>query len=189
MVERGATARDGDPARRALGRLVDRRGARRRRATITVDAPLDKLPLFLREGGIVPMLRPTIDSLAPTTEPDAVDSYATHAGRLHVRVGPGPAQRLELYDGAALRRHPSGPTVLHLEIAPGSVFTAGVQFEVLALAAITEVFDNDTPLTPRTDAAALDGREDGWTYENATGGTLRVKLGPGAHTLVATLAP
>ena len=73
-----------------------------------------------------------------------------------------------------------------MNIAPGSVFTAGVQFEVLALAAITEVFDNDTPLTQRTDAAALDQAEDGWTYENATGGTLRVKLGPGAHTLVAT---
>ena len=48
--------------------------------TQTVAAPLAELPLFLREGGIVPMLRPTIDTLSPTTEPDRVDSYATDAG-------------------------------------------------------------------------------------------------------------
>ena len=37
--------------------------------TITVAAPLDVLPLFIAEGGIVPLLRPTIDTLAPTSTP------------------------------------------------------------------------------------------------------------------------
>ena len=45
------------------------------------------------------MLRPTIDTIAPTTHPDVVDSYATHAGRLSVRIARGEnASRFELYD-------------------------------------------------------------------------------------------
>ncbi len=34
---------------------------------ITVEAPLWKLPLFVKRGAVVPMLRPTIDTMAPTT--------------------------------------------------------------------------------------------------------------------------
>ena len=49
---------------------------------LEVPAPLDTLPLFLRAGGIVPMLRPTIDTLAPVLE-----------------VGPGePSQLRTIYD-------------------------------------------------------------------------------------------
>src|SRR5206468_131210 len=32
---------------------------------VTVPAPLDRLPLLVRAGGIVPLLRPTIDTVAP----------------------------------------------------------------------------------------------------------------------------
>ena len=38
--------------------------------THTVAAPLDRLPLFLASGGIVPMLRPTIDTISPVADPD-----------------------------------------------------------------------------------------------------------------------
>src|SRR5262249_37424289 len=58
--------------------------------TITVAAPLDKLPLFIQGGGIVPMLRPTIDAMAAVADPLAVDSYATTPGPLYPRIAPGP---------------------------------------------------------------------------------------------------
>ena len=53
-------------------------------------------------AAIVPLLRPTIDTLSPTTlPPDRVDSYANDAGVLYVRVVPGDsAQRVR-----PLRRH------------------------------------------------------------------------------------
>ena len=53
------------------------------------DVPLDSLVLLVREGAIIPMLRETVDTLAPASHPE-VDSYANDPGRLHVRVFPGP---------------------------------------------------------------------------------------------------
>jgi alpha-D-xyloside xylohydrolase len=53
--------------------------------TITRDAPLDVLPLFLRAGGIVPMLDDTVQTLAPDTRDDVI-SAADVAGVLDVRA-------------------------------------------------------------------------------------------------------
>lgn len=39
---------------------------------ITRDAPLDSLPLFLASGGVVAMLDPSIETLAPATDPSVV---------------------------------------------------------------------------------------------------------------------
>ena len=41
-------------------------------ADVQRDAPLSVLPLYLRSGGIVPMLDPTVETLAPATEPTVV---------------------------------------------------------------------------------------------------------------------
>lgn len=41
-------------------------------APVTLDAPLAKLPLLLRDGHLVPMLDPTIDTLAEETHSDVV---------------------------------------------------------------------------------------------------------------------
>ena len=71
---------------------------------ITVEAPLSKLPLFLRDGAIVPMLRPSIDTLSPTTMPEAIDSYATTPGVLYARVFPGAASRFDVFDGAFIEQ-------------------------------------------------------------------------------------
>ncbi|MBZ5715143.1 TIM-barrel domain-containing protein [Nannocystis pusilla] len=153
---------------------------------VTVDAPLGTLPLFLRVGGIVPLLRPTIDTLAPTTAAD-VDSFAGDPGLLYARVAPGPVgTRFDLYDGTALKQR-LGAGSLRLEVAPGEVFTAGVDVEVVAMPPVAAVTVDDAPLSQRADAAALDAANDGWFYAADLGGTLRVKLGPGAHLARATL--
>jgi alpha-D-xyloside xylohydrolase len=57
-------------------------------AKLTVDVALDRLFLLVREGAIIPLLRPTIDTLAPATVP-GVESYANDPGVLHVHLWPG----------------------------------------------------------------------------------------------------
>ncbi|MBW1880386.1 MAG: glycoside hydrolase family 31 protein, partial [Deltaproteobacteria bacterium] len=141
----------------------------------TVDAPLDKLPLFLAEGGIVPLLRPTIDAMAPTTEPERVDSFATDPGVLYPRVFPGPASRFEVYDGAVISQVKTEDGV-RLVWTDGEVFTEGAVFEVVGLDA--------APAEVRLDGAALDavedpqGEEAGWAWED---GLLRVRVPGGTH--------
>ncbi|MCB9538696.1 MAG: glycoside hydrolase family 31 protein [Myxococcales bacterium] len=131
-----------------------------------MDAPLGTLPLYLRAGGIVPMLRPTIDTLAPVADPDAVDSFATEAGRLYVRLAAGPANALTLYDGTRIAH--DGAAV---SITPGDVFTTGAQLEIVGLDAPTV---EGVPALP--DRAALEAADRGWWWDPA--GTLYVRLGP-----------
>lgn len=43
-------------------------------STVTLDAPLDKLPLLLRAGQLVPLLDASVDTLAEETSPDIVSA-------------------------------------------------------------------------------------------------------------------
>ena len=72
--------------------------------TVTRDAPLDTLPLYLRSGALVPMLDPTVDTLVPATTPGVV-SAADMADVLDVRGAVDPvtsAARAILADGTVL---------------------------------------------------------------------------------------
>ncbi|MEZ4298323.1 MAG: glycoside hydrolase family 31 protein [Polyangiaceae bacterium] len=70
--------------------------------TIT-QAPLDKLPMWLVEGQLVPMLDPSIDTLAPATDPDVV-TPADVAEVLDVRaaLAVGQTATFTLADGTSL---------------------------------------------------------------------------------------
>ncbi len=100
--------------------------------TLTAAAPLGTLPLYLQEGSIVPMLRPTIATLRPTTQPATVDSYATTPGVLWARVAPGAASMFTVFDGMVLTQARAAGQVT-LTSADGSEFTSGVMFEVVAM--------------------------------------------------------
>lgn len=184
VVERGATARaltlpPGGWVDWWTGELLAGGGE------VTVAAPLASLPLFLRAGGIVPMLRPTIDSLAPTTTPAQVDSFADDPGVLYLRVAAAEqASSFAVYDDTLLSQQ-LGARALTLAITPGELFTAGAVFEVIAAPTIAAVLDGDTPLAQLGSPAALEAASAGWVYSGALGGTLLVKVGPGAHTLTA----
>ena len=110
---------------------------------VSVEAPLDSLPLFLREGGIVPLLRPTIDTLAPTTAPPAeVDSYASHGpGTLHVRVFPSSTpSTFTLFDGAQVtQRIEDGRLVV--QWSPGDEFNQDLEVEPVAWTGPVSVVD------------------------------------------------
>jgi alpha-D-xyloside xylohydrolase len=152
VVERGATRRKLVAPK---GRWFDFwQGTSHDGPDIEVEAPLDVLPLFVRAGAIVPLLRPTIDTLAPATDPD-VDSFANDAGLLHVLFAPGPAHRFEVYDGTIIER--DGPDI---HLVPGRVFTKGFVLELIA--------------TPRPSTVRVDGTEVPFAWSSARAGVLTV---------------
>lgn len=150
--------------------------------TVTVAAPLDKLPLYLQGGGIVPMLRDTIDTLAPATMA-GVESYARDPGILVVRTAPGTDRPpFVMFDGTTIETRDAVTTLV---VTPGMKFTKGVLFEIIATpqapTAVSEAMTG--ALTAHGSYAALAAATEGWYFDPAaTGGTLWIKV-PGAATV------
>ncbi len=104
--------------------------------TEAIDAPLAKLPLYARAGQLVPLLRPTIDTLAPSTLA-GVDSFANEVGVLWLRAalaGPlaAPA-KLTLFDGATAELGFDGKLLTLHWLQAGAEFQQGGVFEVHGL--------------------------------------------------------
>ncbi len=179
VLERGKTARD---VIFPPGQWVDwwdgsvHQGGQ----TETVDAPLDKLPLYLRQGGIVPLLRPTIEAMAPTTDPARVDSYATTPGVLYPRLVAGDKTTFTLFDGAELSQELAGNS-LTLTSKDGAEFKYGVLFEVLA---VTKKPASVSAGAEVQTLADLEAAQSGWFHD---GKSLFVKVGPGDQTVTVGL--
>ncbi|HMV68873.1 MAG TPA: glycoside hydrolase family 31 protein [Myxococcota bacterium] len=139
-----------------------------------VDAPLDKLPLYLAAGAIVPLLRPTIDTLAPVVDPGAVDSFATDPGVLWARAAPGPAYATTLFDGTRLEAADGA-----LTWTPGTTFTQGGMVEVMLPARPAAVELDGAPVPEVADPA--DG---GWAWRDEAGGLAVVRVPPAGGRLV-----
>ncbi|MBL8949384.1 MAG: glycoside hydrolase family 31 protein [Myxococcaceae bacterium] len=133
----------------------------------TVPAPLEKLPLYLRRGGIVAMLRPTIDTLSPATDP-MVDSFANDAGVLWVRATNGGATTL--YDGTGIE-----VSATQVKLTAGTVFNKGAVLEVLDVPRPAS-----TSLTARASRAEVEASE-GWFHE---GRTLWLHVAPSATVTI-----
>ena len=136
VVERGATRRE---VPLPPGGWIDWWTGERHDGggTIEVDAPLDTLPLFLREGGIVPLLRPTIDTLSPVADRQEIDSYATDPGMLYARAVPGDEPiSFVLFDGSRIEISAGGRP----RFIAGDQFRAGAVVELWQDGAFSEVF-------------------------------------------------
>jgi alpha-D-xyloside xylohydrolase len=129
---------------------------------LTASADIDTLPLYIAAGGIVPMLRDTIETLSPVAD-TSIDSFDTDAGILWARISPGADGHFAVYDNTQLDQ-----TTRNVSYAPGSVFTKGALFEVIA----TPMPASLPALTQYTSRAALLAAGSGWFWEPATGGTL-----------------
>jgi alpha-D-xyloside xylohydrolase len=160
VVTRGARSRD---VELPPGAWIDWWDGTSYAGRATIAAPLDKLPLVIREGALVPLLRPTIDTLAPASDPD-VDSFANDPGPLWIRGVPGPARSSVLYDGTSLARDTSGAIL----IRSGATFARFVVEQIATPE--PSVVTHDGVAIPR------DGTDEGWTWEPAARGTLRVRL-------------
>jgi len=151
----------------------------------TADAPLSTLPLYQRAGSLVPMLRPTIDAIAPTGQPDRVDSLDTDTGLLWVRVAPGPTASFSLYDSTELEQS-EDDVALDIGIRPGDEFVQGAVFEIVSLdGPPASVSMDGSPLPEVADSAELEGTDRGWHMDPASG-RLYARVPSGAHELVVT---
>ena len=156
-------------------------------APIAIDAPVDKLPLLLRDGAIVPMLRPTIDTMAPADDL-AVESFARDAGLLWVRIAPGRPRLFELWDHTSIEHGNDGS----FHVASGTVFSRGFVLESMVAVEPNDVVREDDAGTKTTLArvpslaalTSLDDASEGWTWEPARRGTLWVKLRGGQTHVV-----
>ena len=93
----------------------------------SLPAPLAKLPLLVKDGGIVPMLDASIETLAPATDP-AVVTKEKVADRLDVVVAlsPGKEARIVLADGTELvarRKAGGGAASGFAEVTPQQIAT------------------------------------------------------------------
>ncbi|MBK8258925.1 MAG: glycoside hydrolase family 31 protein [Polyangiaceae bacterium] len=151
--------------------------------TVNVSAPLGQIPVFLRAGSVIPMLRPTIDALAPTTQPDRVDSFATTSGILYVKTTRGPASTFTVYDGTVLSAA-SETNTLTLSVTGGKTFTLGTQFEVIGVPlAPTEIKVDGTLLAEVQNPSDLESAAQGFTFETAQNGTLHIRIPANAKTV------
>ena len=152
--------------------------------TITMDAPLSKLPLLIKRGGIVPMLRPTIDTMAPTTTPDRVDSYATTSGVLYPRIAAGEKSEFVLFDGTVLKQEATAKGV-KLQSKDGSEFINGYLFEVMSFGDKPAGVTNDgDALAEAQNLELLEAEGSGWYYDIQNNGAVYVKIPAGEHDVV-----
>jgi len=130
-------------------------------ADTTVTAPLDTLPLYLRAGAIVPMLRPTVVTLSPATDP-TVDTYDGNPGRLWGRVVPeaNVENSLNLHDDSVLAVVGAADGSVELRYVPGSIY-AGLHIQVHAPNA-TQVELAGVAVTEAGSEAELDTCQSCW---------------------------
>ncbi len=89
--------------------------------TVTVKAPLEEVPVFLRAGGIVPMLPDDVRGVLPAPGRPSVGEV--EAREVEVRVGSGDSGEMTLVDGTVLTVAPAAPgaAVLGVRRAPEGV--------------------------------------------------------------------
>jgi alpha-D-xyloside xylohydrolase len=150
---------------------------------ITVEAPLGELPLFIRAGGIVPMLRPNVRTLAPVPQNSTIQSYANDPGVLYVRIAPSAqASAFELFDGAKVSQQKQG-TGADVAFDQGTKFTKGALFEVIATSQPSSVTRDGTALTKRESIDDLESATEGWFWESSISGTVWVKVPAGSSKI------
>ncbi len=150
-------------------------------ATQRVPAPLPRLPLFVREGAVIPLLRPTIDTLSPAEDSAAVDSLAGNPGVLYSRIVPGTSSGFALFDGTYLAqsttRRTNGQLTIELEYRPGAWFRSGAVFEIFGFSRDAHIVaaHGKAPFPAFSSTAALEAAARGFTNSQS----MWIKLAPG----------
>jgi len=129
--------------------------------TVVVDAPLDRMPLFVRDGAIIPMLVSGVDTLLRRT-PEIDPHVKCLDDRLVLEVWPGGNGSLVCSDGAkaeVVRQHGNATAT----VVPGMKRDLEVRLRfVPASATVTHSGPNSTEMLRDGDAAVL-------TFPDASG--------------------
>lgn len=144
--------------------------------TRTIPAPLERIPVFVKAGGIVPMLEARYDTLAPATNP-GIDSFADDPGRLVVWLAAtdGPPARFTVFDGSVIEQSQAS-SGLDVTFTPGSSFTKGLRLELYGMAPTSVTVDGRS--IAQIEASALDTAEEGFVPSDPLS---VIKVTPGPH--------
>lgn len=144
-----------------------------------LNAPLETIPFLVQAGAPIPLLRPTIDTLSPVEDPEAIDSLATTHGLLYARVATGAVGGFVLDDGTRLFQS-TEPGKVRVSWTPGKDYNEGIVYEVFGLGTEpTKVLNSEgTALQKAASPEALEALEEGTAWSELQGGTLQIKLTP-----------
>ena len=149
--------------------------------------PLDQSVLLVREGAVIPMLRPSVDTLAPALDPE-VDSYENNPGRLWLATFPtaGAGPEATVFDGSAARVEQDGAQWT-LTLTQGDTFLGWVAEVRLhaagGAAAVDVVVDGAGEAREAVTTAGEVQTCTGCWYLDEDAETLWVGLGPGDQTI------
>ncbi|MBK06398.1 MAG: hypothetical protein CL920_27510 [Deltaproteobacteria bacterium] len=130
---------------------------------VDFNAPLTRLPLFMKYGSIVPLLRPDVDTLSPVFEQkDIVSTYA-EAGPLHLRVAPGEDATFKLYDGTSVTFKQA--ETMKITLLQGTAFTDSTEIVLLNVKKPSKVLDNTLESKEETDDTKFKVCVSCWKYD------------------------
>ena len=89
-------------------------------SVITVNAPIDEIPLFIRAGAVIPMVDPAVDTFSPAAPPAGVDVVTSEdrAHLLHVWIVADGTESAILADQSTLDVHTDATGVSLTRSAP-----------------------------------------------------------------------
>jgi alpha-D-xyloside xylohydrolase len=135
---------------------------------ISYSAPLEKLPLFMREGSIIPMLRPDIDTLAPVQEQGIISLLPT-PGRLHLRIVPGNNTEIELYDNTKIELRHDITEAIDIAFTYGKTFQQGFALQILRLESVQRILASDKALPGVSELTELNTCPQGcWLWDQSS---------------------
>jgi hypothetical protein len=139
---------------------------------VTWSAPdSTKLPLFVREGGIVPLLADRADTLIERAYLPATSTLATDSGGLDFHVFPHGDSSFTVYDGTALASSMS-PDGLSEKLTLTST-ARSIRFEVMMTVEVSTVLRDGSALHHAASTAELDSGTEGWIQ---SGDTVDIRL-------------
>jgi alpha-D-xyloside xylohydrolase len=146
---------------------------------MTVNAPLDTLPLYVRAGAILPLLDPEVDTLAPATNPSVV-TYDQRKHRLRLWIYPEGASRFTLFDGTGFSSTEAATewTLRVTTAAAPRDLELRVDWQQRAANPPTQVVTTQGALTARATRVDLDAASEGFFYD-ASAMVLWLKLTAG----------
>jgi hypothetical protein len=140
-----------------------------------------KIPVFVREGGIVPMLLDGADTLVDRAYLPGTSTLATDTGALLFRVFPHGDSSFSVYDGTTLASSmPMDGSSVKLTLTST---TRSIRFEVLMSVTVRIVVRDGSALHLARSAAELDSGIEGW-IQNGDVVDVRIHHGGGSTEIL-----
>ncbi len=162
---------------------------RRYSGSATVPAPLLDTPMLVREGAVIPLLRPTIDTIKAPAAGSDVDAFETTPHPLWLVATAGPDSQRTLYDGTTVDQSVTGELAQTIRVTRGDVFDGPFVVEVIAVPQQPLRIDVDgEPLERAADGQGLEqGEMVGWAYRPGVRGD-SVFVRPPADAVSVTIS-